>query len=420
MKKPVTLAIVGAGSRGTGYASYATAYPRDARVVGVAEPRTPYREHLRKTHAIPRKQVANDWRALANQPRFADAVIIATQDRMHAEPAEAFAARGYHILLEKPMSPDPAECRRIVKAALDAGVIFAVCHVLRYTRYTRVLKRLLDDGAIGDIVSIQHLEPVGFWHQAHSFVRGNWRNEAESAPMLLAKCCHDVDWLRYLIGAPCKAVSSFGTLKHFRRDQRPAGAANRCLDCKVEASCPYSAKRLYLGLVDKGRRDWPLNVLTPSISRRSITAALRTGPYGRCVYACDNDVVDNQVVNLLYDGDRTASLTMTAFTELRHRCTRIFGTHGELEGRGDAFHLYDFLTGKRRTVPVRTSDSSVLGGHGGGDFGLMQAFVAAIAHDDPTRILSGARETLETHLTVFAAETARRENRVVSLNADPQ
>ncbi len=411
---PVTLAIIGAGSRGSGYAAYAAAHPDQARVVAVAEPRPFYRERIAREHGIAADRVFTDWRDAAACPRLADAAIVATQDAMHVEPAEAMAALGYHLLLEKPMAPDEAGCRRIHAAVTRAGVLFAVCHVMRYTAYTQHLVGLVRRGDIGDLVSIEHLEPVGYWHQAHSFVRGNWRNERESSPMLLAKSCHDLDWLRYIMGHPCEQVSSFGSLLHFRREAKPsqAGAAQRCVECAYEPQCPYSARKIYLGRVARGDRGWPLDVLAPEVNEATIAEALRQGPYGRCVYECDNDVVDHQVVNLLFAGGRTASFTMTAFTQSGHRQTRLFGTRGEIHGDGVCLRVTDFLTDRTEVIDTAASDASILGGHGGGDYGLMQSFVAAVATDDPSRVLSGPDETLETHLMVFAAEKARQRRTV--------
>ncbi|HEY3234076.1 MAG TPA: Gfo/Idh/MocA family oxidoreductase [Polyangiaceae bacterium] len=413
---PVSLVVAGAGGRGSGYAGFALTHPDRAKVVGVAEPRDHYRNTFAAEHSIPSRAVFTSWEELAAQPKMADGVIIATQDRMHAEPAVAFAEKGYQILLEKPMAPIEEDCRRIVAAVQRAGVLFAVCHVMRYTNYTRVLKHLLAEGAVGKIMSIQHLEPVGYWHQAHSFVRGNWRNEALSSPMLLAKSCHDLDWLRYVMGLKCLRVSSFGSLTHLRADQKPAGAADRCLDCEIEPRCPYSAKKLYLGMIRDNQPWWPVDVITTDLTEAGVLEALRTGPYGRCVYACDNDVVDHQVVNLEFEGGPTASFTMTAFTQQRDRETRIFGTHGELSGNGSEIKVFDFVTDKTREIDVHSSDASILGGHGGGDYGLMDSFIDAVAKRDPSLVLSGPEESLETHLMVFAAERARREGRVVSVN----
>jgi predicted dehydrogenase len=424
--KPVELLVIGAGSRGNSYSRYTQAYPERARVVGLAEPRDHYRERLVREYEIAPERVFTDWRQAVELPKFADAVIITTQDAQHMEPAVAFAQKGYDILLEKPMAPDVESCRTIVETAEAVGdIIFAVCHVMRYTPYTKQVKKLVDAGVIGDIVSIQHLEPVGYWHHAHSFTRGNWRNEAESSFMLLAKSCHDIDWLRHIIGRPCVQVSSFGSLKQFRKESKPdeAGEAKRCLDCAYEEQCAFSAKRFYLKALRAKKFSWPLDVITTDLSEEGVINALRNGPYGRCVYECDNDVVDHQVVNLLYENGATAVFTMIAQTEQRDRETIIFGTKGELRGNGREIVVYDFLTEQKTTYEpykeleeeAKKANKNPHGGHGGGDFGIMDHFIEAVAQRDPSLVLSGPQETLESHLTVFAAEQARRENRIVAV-----
>jgi predicted dehydrogenase len=413
--KPITMLIVGAGGRGNTYADYAAMHPDQAQVVGVAEPREFYRNRMAKTHAIPAANVFADWRPAADRPRLADAVLICTPDAHHVAAALAFIDKGYHVLEEKPMAPNEADCHRVAAAAGKAGILFAVCHVMRYTDYTQKLKQLLDSGLIGDLVCLDHLEPVGYWHQAHSFVRGNFRNEAESSPMLLAKSCHDLDWISYIMGARCVSVSSFGSLYYFRKERRPPGAADRCLDCAIERQCPYSAKKHYLGRLQGGHKGWPVDMLTPDLTVEGVTAALRTGPYGRCVFACDNDAVDNQVVNMLFEGGRTATFTMTAFNRASDRKTRLFGTLGELYGDGQRIEHFDFLSDKTQTFDTQEGAAIGTYGHGGGDYRLMQAFVSAVATGDRKKILSGAEATLESHRMVFAAEKARRENRVVDL-----
>lgn len=415
---PAKLLIIGAGTRGAGYAEYARLNPELARVVGVAEVRDDQRAALAAQHGIRDEHVFADWGAAAERPRFADAVIIATPDALHADPAVAFAELGYHILLEKPMAPNAEDCRRIVAAAQAHRQMFAVCHVMRYTAYTKKVKEIVASGRLGEVISIQHLEPVGYWHQAHSYVRGNWRSEQESSPMLLAKSCHDLDWIRYILDRRCTQISSFGGLAHFRPENRPQGAADRCLACAVEPDCPYSALKIYLQRVRRGETGWPVSVLTNDATEAGVTEALRTGPYGRCVYACDNDVVDHQVVNMLFDDGATATFTMTAFTSKRDRETRIFGTRGELYGDGRFIEVYDFLTDRTERTDVGIpSAGSILSGHGGGDLALMTHFVDALIKNDPSPILSGPTESLETHMMVFAAEQARHEQRVVELAA---
>jgi len=415
--KPVTAVIAGAGGRGTTYARFAQEHPDRFKIVGFAEPILYRRQYMIDNYGVSANNVFLDWVDMAKQARMADVAIISTQDAMHMGPAVAFSALGYNILLEKPMAPNEADCHRIVKAVKEAKVMFAVCHVMRYTHYTQVLKQVIDSGAIGEVVSMQHLEPVGYWHQAHSFVRGNWRNEKESSFMLLSKSCHDMDWIRYIMGEPCESLSSFGTLKHFKRSEKPAaaGEAKRCLNCAYEPQCAFSAKKIYLSRLAQGETGWPVNVVAPEPTVETVTAALADGPYGRCVYECDNDVVDNQVVSMQFAGGRTAVFTMTAFNQAANRKTRVFGTRGELYGDGDTIQVFDFLTDQTRTISTEMNEESAMGGHGGGDYGLMDRFVAAVAARDQAMILSGPDESLETHRMVFAAERARCDHKVVDL-----
>jgi len=416
--KPVRVLVIGAGSRGTAYSQYIDRHRDDAVVMGVAEPNDLRRRRIAEMFSLPEENVWSDWSEAASKPRFADAAIIATPDSLHVDPAIALAEKGYHILLEKPMAPNEADCRRIIQAVEDRGDIhFAVCYVMRYTRYTQILKSIVDSGRIGEVVNVQHIEPVGYWHQAHSFVRGNWRNEAESSFMLLAKSCHDIDWLRYIIARPYTRVSSFGSLFHFKKANQPSGAADRCVECGVEADCPYSARKIYMGMIEKGRTGWPLDVLVDDeVNADTIGEALRTGPYGRCVYACDNDVVDHQVVNMEFDGGATASFTMTAFNLAGGRKTRIHGTRGEIYGDGRNITVTDFLSDQSDTIDTASSDATIAGGHGGGDDRIMAAFLAAVANNDPSAILSGPLDTLETHLAVFAGERARRNGTVETIS----
>ena len=408
--------IVGAGSRGGLYAECLKAHSDRVQVVGIAEPREQWRQRFAQEHNLPKENVFSDWTEPLSRDRFADAVIIATPDHLHTEPAIAYAKQGYHILLEKPMAPTAEQCHKVAKAVRENDIMLAVCHVLRYTPYTQKLKSLLGSGCIGEPISIQHLEPVGYWHQAHSFVRGNWRNEAESSFMLLAKSCHDLDWLAYIMDSSAKYVSSFGGLDHFIPENAPDGAAARCLECPVESSCPYSAPKIYLDLFGKGCRDWPLDVVAADVSEKGLLEALRQGPYGRCVYQCDNDVVDHQVVNIEFENGRTGVFTMTAFTATgQQRQTRIFGALGEILCDCSTIRVTNFLNGQTTTHEIPL-DGEIIG-HAGGDPAMIDCFVRAICENDPACILSGAEETLATHLSVFAAEQARHSKQVVPVQS---
>ena len=311
------------------------------------------------------------------------------------------------------------ECIAIERAVQAAGVKFAVGHVLRYTARYRAIKEIIDSGAIGPVQSIQHQEPVGFSHFAHSYVRGNWRNTKEATFSLMAKSCHDIDIITHLMGgARCRSVSSFGSLRHFKKSQKPAAAGDalRCLDCAHERQCPYSAKRIYLDPTARGVEAFGLHAVTDIADIENVADALRTGPYGRCVYESDNDVVDNQVVAMEFEGGQTAAFTMIAFSEaVCVRKTTVFGTLGEIvSDSDDSVTVYDFVTRKKREVnPAQTLTS--LSGHGGGDFGLMHAFISAVANNDAAFLLSGTAETLQSHSLVFAAEHARLNRQVVDV-----
>jgi len=317
------------------------------------------------------------------------------------------------------MAISEEDCGAITKAVQENNVILAVGHVMRYTPYTQKIKQIVDSGKIGKVMCIQHVEPVGWFHFAHSYVRGNWRREDQSTFSLMAKSCHDVDWIRYIIGAQCQKVSSFGSLSYFTKASKPvdAGEAKRCLDCPIQNECPYSAKKIYLDAVKQGHTGWPVHIIVNSdVNIESVTDALKTGPYGRCVYESDNDVCDNQVVNMEFEGGRTASFTMIAFSEeVCIRKTRIFGTMGQMDCDGTKIRVFDFRDPQnpQTVIPESEFARSKMSGHGGGDWYLMDSFLAAVAFNDPSLILSGPRETLESHLIVFAAEKARRTNSVV-------
>ena len=401
--KKITAVLVGAGGRGHfAYAPYAKAYPHELEFVAVAEPIRTRRESFAEQYGIPPEGRYESWEHVFEKPRLADVMIICTQDRMHYEPAIRALAHGYHVLLEKPMSNDPKECIEMAEAAKRYDRLLTICHVLRYTPFWSAIKTWIEDGKIGDVVSIQLNENVGFYHMAHSFVRGNWRNAEQSSPMILAKSCHDMDLLAWLVGKECVRVSSFGSLMHFHEKQAPAGSTERCTDgCAAEPTCPYSAMRIYL----RDYRDWA-RFITDDLSNEGIVEALNTGPYGRCVYRCDNNVVDHQVVNLEFAGGATASFTMCGFTHDCSRSVQVMGTKGEIRGyMTDAkVTLYDFATGEQTELRFNTGADD----HGGGDERIMRRFLHEVRHyAKGSRSLTSAEESVQSHLMAFAAEQSR-------------
>lgn len=408
--------LLGAGLRGQTYTDKMADMDGAFRVVAVAEPIADRRAYIREKHGIPDADCTESWEPLMERPKFADAVVIATMDRGHYEPAMAAIRRGYDILLEKPMSARPDECMKIAQAAKAAGVHVLVCHVLRYTAFFRALKAIIDSGRIGDVVHIQHAECVGNVHQSHSFVRGNWKNSEESSCMILQKSCHDMDILQWLIGKPCRRVQSFGGLYYFREENAPAGAPERCTDgCPVGDTCPYNAVKLYL---EDRKNDWFRTSATHRVhpTDADVEQALRTTEYGRCVFRCSNNVVDHQTVNLEFAGGATVSFTMCAFNQ-GERAIRIMGTRGELRAEmgNPVIDCYDFATRQTGQLPVdnMVRDQSIVGGHGGGDAGIVRVF-SDVLHGDTSGICD-ITETCENHMIAFAAEASRITGRVIDM-----
>lgn len=391
-------------------------------MVAVADPDPGRRNLLAAEFGLPETARYDGWEALAAVPRLADAAVIATPDRLHRDPAVACARLGYHILLEKPIAPTEADARAVVEAAETAGVLLMVCHVLRYADVTQQIRHIVGSGLIGEIASVEHLEPVGWWHFAHSYVRGNWARTSESSPMLLSKSSHDIDWLSYIVDRPAERVSSFGSLLEFRPARKPAGASDRCVTCPLVNDCPYSAVMIYSRFLgDPIFEQWPLGVLTPTPTPHSVSQALREGPYGRCVYDGGNDVVDHQVVNIEYSGGATASFTVTAFTDLDFRQTRIFGTRGSIVTDGRTVTVHDFVADTKHTTDVGIGSSgSAADGHGGADGKLIAAFLDDMSRGREGTVHSGGWESLYTHQIVWAAEESRLTGQVVRLRHDAQ
>lgn len=410
---PITLAIAGMGGRGQAFARMAAKLAPEVQLVALADPDITRLAQVATEFAIAPAMCFAGWQAMADANLRVDAVIIATIDREHLAATLAFLAQGCHVLLEKPMATTLDDCKRIEAAQRASGRLLSVCHPMRHQSELEAVKRLVDDGAIGRIVSIALMEQVAFWHQAHSYVRGNAANTTRSAPMILTKSCHDLDWLCHLVGAPAERLASYGSLTWFTAANAPPGAPARCTDgCPHEATCTYSALRCY---VDTQRRTgWPAAMCSPGDhSREAHLEAVRTGPYGRCVWRCDNDAVDHQIVAMEFPGGITATFTMTGLTTGGGRRLRVHGTLGELtyvQGAGEVLLATFGVDGLRR-IPL----AAVQGGHGGGDERLFQAFIAAIRDNDPARIVTSAQAALRSHAMAFAAERSRTERRQVEL-----
>lgn len=407
--RPVEVIVIGAGNRG--YEAYGKIILKrsDIKAVAVAEPNDVKRERFAKEHNIPPERQFKTWEEVFEREKFADGVIITTMDRMHVKPAIAAIKKGYKILLEKPMGVNLEEIKELYKVAKENKANITIAHVLRYTMFFQKLKELLDKKEIGDLIGINLVENIGFFHFAHSFVRGNWRNSETSAPSILAKSCHDLDILTFLTGEKSQTLSSFGELRYFKKENAPEGAKERCLDCNID--CPYDAKRIYLG----DYTGWPVSVISEDLSLEGRLKALREGPYGRCVYYSDNNVVDHQVVSIKFKNNVYASFIMTAFTNKITRKIYLYGTHGEIYGDLDENKIHIQKFGKGEELINLSLPFKDLVGHAGGDEGIMEEFVKVLK-GEKEETLSNIEESIESHLMAFASEEARLNNKIINMD----
>lgn len=459
MKPPLEAVLVGAGNRGADvFGVWALAHPDHLQVVAVAEPDPTRRESLARAHNIPAERQFATWEDLLVRPQMAQAAIIATQDQLHTGPALAALERGYDVLLEKPIAHRLEECVAIVEAAEASGCRLQICHELRYVPFFQKAQEIVQSGRLGQVITVSHRENVLALHMAHSYVRGNWRRADFASPMILAKCCHDLDFLVWMLGARCESLASVGTLSHFRPQNAPHGAPERCTDgCPVADECPFYAPALYLemrpiytamvesadplirlvgkvGLANPAAVETLARTLPPLSgiagfarevrailtdqpeSREAVKQALAEGPYGRCVYHCDNDVVDHQIVAMTFEGGVSASLTMHGHSYDESRALRVDGSRATLLGKfGSARVVLEIRDhSAARVERFEFADEFHSGRHGGGDQALVSTFVTALREDQPD-LLTPPRESLESHLLAFAAERARVKGEVIRM-----
>ena len=416
LAKPVTAIVIGAGARGNVYGDYAIEYPEQLNIVGVADPNPLRNENFAVKHRIARVNCFHNWKDVFAKPKFADAVIISTPDQLHYEPCMEALRQGYDVLLEKPISPNEKECRDILELTRKTGRIVAVCHVLRYAPYFIKLRELIQSGTIGDVISVQHLEPIDHVHMSHSYVRGNWHNSRETTPIILAKSCHDLDVLKWMLGKESKKIQAFGNLKWFTKEHAPHGSKDRCTDgCTVENKCPYSALKIYYR---ERQRTYVFDL--PKEKKKQDAAILnylKTTDYGRCVYKMENDQCDHYTTNILFDDGITATFNMEAFTPWGGRRTRVMGSMGYLEGDMSQFKIYDFRTNKSKIYHTRTSEVGNYKneGHGGGDWRMVSDWIQAVAQHNPNLLTSTIDASIESHIMCFMAEESRLHHKVMDI-----
>ena len=412
--------VIGCGARGKTYTDIMkNDFGEDFEVVACAEPISDRRNYMQRTHSIPDELCFESWEPILEREKFADVVIIATMDRDHYAPAMAAIEKGYDLLLEKPVAATPKECRKIQRAAEKKGVFVLVCHVLRFTRFYIALKSIIDSGEIGRVMSIQAIECVGDVHQSHSFVRGNWGNSDRSTPMILQKTCHDMDILAWLIGEKCTELHSFGSLSYFTRENAPEGSPERCIDgCPHAETCPYNAEKVYVDMV-YGCKGWLDFAATEKVdpTREDCIEAIKNTQYGKCVFKCDNNVVDHQTVNMRFGKDVYVDFSMNAFNK-GGRTIRIMGTKGEINAKmsGDDIEIFNFITRETRKFDFDSAAAGemITGGHGGGDTGIILA-LRDLLNGKRSKSVCEIAESCDNHMISFAAEESRLTGKVINM-----
>ena len=402
MGKKITVSCIGFGQRGQAYLREMSKLPDKYEVVSVCDIDSFRANKCKEMYNLSESNVFFDEDEFFKEKR-SDLLVVATQDQDHVRQAVKGLNVGYDLLLEKPISKDRNELFELLKTQKKTGHKVLVCHVLRYAPAFTKAKELIDEGRIGKTIMIDLTENVCFSHQVHSYVRGNWRRSEETSPMILAKCCHDLDLLSWFIGDKCESIYSLGELNYFKKENQPEGALDRCKGCKYQGKCPYDAYDLYIN-----KNFWGRDFITDvrPLTKEALTEALDKGPYGRCVFACDNDVVDNQTVTMHFVNGVDANLKMTAFTSRGGRTLRIYGTKGEidLDERLGTIEIGEF-NGKRESIKISTMVDAA-SGHGGGDAGIVKSLYEYLVSGNDKYVTS-LDASIQSHLMGIEAENSR-------------
>ena len=324
MEKTLHIGLIGAGNRA---GKYLSCLPQGVQVDAVVDP-----DSLRRKHLLKNCPAAKGYAHMVDIPASEplDAVIVAAPDRVHVPIGKEAARRGWHILMEKPVAQNLAEYRELM--ASTAGITVGVCLEMRLHPFYRRVKELIP--RLGRILSVHHTEKIGADRMSHSFVRGLWASHSSAGPIFLSKCCHDTDFLLWALGGTPVEVRSKGALQRFKASQAPKGSTERCLTCPLK-DCPYNAVKLY-----RERQAWT-GGFTPADGQtlaQEIERQLREGPFGRCVYRCDNDVNDYQEVDVTMEDGAQLHICLDGLSLEEGRITFIEGTEGTL--RAQDWHIY--------------------------------------------------------------------------------
>ena len=409
--KKVKVAVLGAGVRGTyAYAPYILEKSDLCEIVAVAETKKGRRDLFSQIYNLKEEFVFESAEKFFEYEKIADAVIITTNDDRHYNYAKSALEKGYHVLLEKPMANSLDGLVHLEELSEKYNdKILMTCYVLRHTQFFNKLKEIIDSKELGELVSIQHNENIGYWHFAHSYVRGNWRNSSDTSPIILTEGCHDMDILLYLTGSKCRKIASFGKLKHFNSDSFKLTMSENCYHCSEEKHCPYSCKKIYLENTRLLN-----NAVHINPTKENLDNILKEGPYGRCVYRCDNNVVDNMVNIIEFENDVTATFNLSAFTKECNRTIKLMFTNGEVGGsfKDNEIRIKKFGQEEEELINIYSNNLS----YNEGNINLIKNFIKLVSEDNINQDRNNIKEAIESHVMAFAAEYSRVSEEVVYID----
>lgn len=407
----VKVAVIGAGVRGTyAYAPYILEKSDLCEIVAVAETKKGRRDLFSQIYNLKEEFVFESAEKFFEYENIADAVIITTNDDRHYNYAKSALEKGYHVLLEKPMANSLDGLVHLEELSEKYNdKILMTCYVLRYTQFFNKLKEIIDSKELGELVSIQHNENIGYWHFAHSYVRGNWRNSSDTSPIILTEGCHDMDILLYLTGSKCRKIASFGKLKHFNSDSFKLTMSENCYRCSEEEDCPYSCKKIYLENTRLLN-----NAVHINPTKENLDNILKEGPYGRCVYRCDNNVIDNMVNIIEFENDVTATFNLSAFTKECNRTIKLMFTNGEVGGsfKDNEIRIKKFGQEEEELINIYSNNLS----YNEGNINLIKNFIKLVSEDNINQDKNNIKEAIESHVMAFAAEYSRVSEEVVYID----
>lgn len=399
--KKVRIGLIGFGNRGRLYVSFIKDLLDKVELVALCDIRVDELKESVKDFDIKHFYSNSDDFFAAKLDL--DLVLICSMDQYHFEHTRLALECGYNVLLEKPISNNLKEVETLQQLAKKKNLKVIVTYVLRYTLFYKKIKEIIDSGRIGNVININSTENVSYWHQAHSYVRGNWRNSNETGPMILTKCSHDMDLIYWLMGKNVSKISSFGELSYIKKENAPANSSTHCTDCECKDECIFNCYRFYLN-----NKEWLRPMIGDDLSEEKIMAFLDKSQYSRCAFKCDNNVVDHQIVNIEFEDKSTASHTMNAFTRWCYRDIKIMGTKGCIEGNFEEkkFTVYNFLDNSSEVVDI-TDYTADFVGHGGGDRIMFVELIDYIINGNKTVSLTSIDESVISHEMAFKAENSR-------------